>query len=91
MIATVGLGVSDLGYRIFAVLISVVSCIDVEHGFGAGIQCTSMAIAKEKQETVYHEECIYTAVYTAIALQSIHLFQKLLQKHCIFSPTHKNY
>ena len=47
-----------------------------------------MAIAKEKQETVYHEECIYTTVCTAIALQSIHLFQVLLQKHCIFSPTH---
>ena len=32
-----------------------------------------------------HEECIYTARYTAIALQSIHLFQS----HCIlYLPTH---
>ena len=37
------------------------------------------------QETVSQEECIYTAVSTAIALQSIHLFQS----HCInFSPAH---
>ena len=44
---------------------------------------------KEKQETVYQEDCIYTAVRTAIALQSIYLFQNLLQQHCIlFSPTH---
>ena len=34
---------------------------------------------------VYHEECTYTACCTAIALQSIHLFQS----HCIlFSLTH---
>ena len=55
------------------------------HGFGA------MATwpLREKEETGYHEECIYTAVCTAIALQSIRLFQSLLQKHCIlFSPTH---
>ena len=32
-------------------------------------------MAKEKQETVYHEECIITAFCTAIALQSIHLFK----------------
>ena len=44
---------------------------------------------KEKQETVYQEECINTAVCTAITLQSIHIFQSLLQEHCfIFSPTH---
>ena len=30
---------------------------------------------KEKQETVYHEECINTAVCSAIALQSIHIIQ----------------
>ena len=47
-----------------------------------------MAIAKEKRETVYHEKCINTAFCAAIALQSIHIFQSLLQKHCIFSPTH---
>ena len=76
--------ISDIAYS----LVSVVSYMDWEHGFGAWIRCTSMAIAKGKQETVYHEECIYTAVCTAIALQSIHLFQSLLQKHCIFSPTH---
>ena len=54
------------------------------HGLGAWIRCTGMA------EIVYHKECINTAICTAIALQSIHLFQSLLQKHCIviFSPTH---
>ena len=45
-------------------------------------------MAQEKEETVHYEECINTAVRTAIALQSIHLFQSLLQQHCIFSPTH---
>ena len=34
-VATVGLGVSDFGYRIFALLVSVVSCMDSKHGFGA--------------------------------------------------------
>ena len=49
----------------------------------------AMVIANEKEETVSFQECIYTAVCTAIALQSIHLFQSLLQQHCIlFSPTH---
>ena len=47
-----------------------------------------MAIANEKEETVSFQECIYTAIYTAIALQSIYLFQSLLQQHYIFSPTH---
>ena len=37
-----------------------------------------MAIAKEKEETESHEECINTAICTAIALQSIRLFQSLL-------------
>lgn len=32
------------------------------------------------REIVYHEECIYTALCPAIALQSIYLFQS----HCIF-------
>ena len=42
-------------------------------GFGAWIRCIGMvmAMAKEKQETVYQEECINTAVCTAIALQFI--------------------
>ena len=44
---------------------------------------------KEKQETVYQKECIYTAVCTAIALQSIHLFQSLLQQHCILFSCHQ--
>ena len=35
---------------------------------------------RETGETVYHEECMYTACRTAIALQSVHLFQN----HCIF-------
>ena len=78
LIATVGLGVSDFGYRIF---VSVVSCMVLEHGFGTWIQCTGMAIAKEKRETAYQEDCIYTPFCTAIALQSIRLFQSLLQKH----------
>ena len=42
-----------------------------------------MAIAKEKQETGSHEECINTAICTAIAPQSSRLFQSLL--HCICS------
>ena len=43
-----------------------------------------MAIA-EIGETVYHKECIYTACCTAIALQSIRLFQS----HCtLFRPAH---
>ena len=33
---------------------------------------------QEKEETGYHEECLYTAACTAIALQSIRLFQSLL-------------
>ena len=43
------------------------------HGFDAWTRCTGMLIAREKQETVCHEECMYTASCTAIALQSIHL------------------
>ena len=35
LLATVGLGVSDFGYCIFAVLISVVSCMDLEQKFSA--------------------------------------------------------
>ena len=54
--------------------------------FRAWIWCNGhVAIANEKEETVSFQECIYTAVCTAIALQSIHLFQSLLQQHCIFS------
>ena len=34
---------------------------------------------------VYHEECIYTARCTVIALQSIHLFQS---HDILFSPAH---
>ena len=41
-----------------------------------------MAIAKEKEETGPHEECINTAICTAIALQSIRLFQSLLYYNC---------
>ena len=86
IIATVGLGVSDFGYRIS---VSLVSCIDLEHVFGldAWILCMDSVHThghcKEKQETVYHEECINTAFCNAIALQSIHF----LQSHCIvFRP-----
>ena len=39
LLATVGLGVSDFGYRIFALLVSVVSCMiwsmNSVHGFSA--------------------------------------------------------
>ena len=30
--------------------------------------CSGMAMAKEKEETVHHKECINTAVYTTITL-----------------------
>ena len=56
-------------------------CMDLMHRHGHGKR-------EEKQETAYQEECINTAVCTAIALQSSHLFQSLLQKHCTLSPTH---
>ena len=64
-----------------------------EYEFGAWIRCIDpvhrYGHCKEKQDTLYREECINTAVCTAITLQSIHFFQSLLQKHCIlFSPTH---
>ena len=50
--------------------------MDSVRGFGAQ--------AWPWQETVYHEECISTAFCTAIALQSIYLFQS----HClIFCPS----
>ena len=66
--------------------------MDSVHGLGTGLDSHAWPWQwqeKEKQETVYHEECINTPICTAIALQSIHLFQSLLQKHCIlFSPTH---
>ena len=42
--------------------------MDSKHRFGALIRCTNMVIAKEKQEIVYHKECIYTPFYTTIAL-----------------------
>ena len=61
-----------------------VACMDSVHGFGAWIRCIGMGIAKEKQETMDHGECINTAVCKAIALRPIHLLQSLLRKHCIF-------
>ena len=54
----------------------------LRHGQGNGKKTRS-----RKQETVYHEECMNTAICTAIALQPIHLFQSLLRKYCIlFRP-----
>ena len=47
-LATVGLWVSGFGYRMFVSVVSEVSCMD--YGFGAWIQCTSMAIAKRGQK-----------------------------------------
>ena len=49
LVATVGLGVSDFGYRIFVSVVSVVSCMDCEHGFSVWIRCTNIAIAKRKR------------------------------------------
>ena len=46
--------------------VSVVSCMDM------GVQAWPW---REIGEIVYHEECIYTARCTAIALQSIRLFR----------------
>ena len=45
---TGGLVISDMAYRITR----------FTHGFGTWIRCTDMAMAKEKQETVSHEELI---------------------------------
>ena len=59
--ATVGLGLGDFVYRIIAFLVSVVPG-------KAWVRCTGMAMAKEKREIVYHEECINTAFCAAIAL-----------------------
>ena len=47
-----------------------------------------MAIAKEKEETESHEEWIDTAACTAMALQSIRLFQSLLQSIAFFFFAH---
>ena len=74
----VGLGVSDFVYRIFALFVLVVSGIDSVHGFGAWIRCIGMAMAIEKREIIYYKKYIDTTFWTAIALQSIHLFQSLL-------------
>ena len=50
--ATVGLGVSDFGYRIFGTCFGMVSGMDSVHRHGHG---------KENQETVSHEERMNTA------------------------------
>ena len=59
MIATVGLGVTDFGYRITALIVPVVSVVlcmirgmDSVHGFNAQ--------AWPWRETVYYKECINT-------------------------------
>ena len=43
--ATVGLGASDFGHRIFALLVVVVSCMNSRHGSGASNRSTGMAMA----------------------------------------------
>ena len=43
-------------------------------------------MAKEKRETVYHEECMNTAICTAIALHSIHLRSPLESLRLLFRP-----
>ena len=58
--------------------------MDSAHRYGHGH-------GQEKRETVSQWECIYTAFCTAIAPQSIHLFQSLLQSHCIFFVLLNNY
>ena len=85
IIVTVGLGVSDFGYRIFVLLISVISYMDSVQGFGAQVWPWQWQ-GKEKQETLYYKECINTAICTLIALQSNNLFQSLLEQHCFFGP-----
>ena len=41
----------------------------------------------EKQETVYHEDFMYTAVRTAIALKSIHPFRVSFSRIAFFRAT----
>ena len=83
VMTTVGLGISEFVYRIIALFVSVVSGMDSVHGLSARGWPW-----QEKKETMHEDECIYTSSCTAIALQSIHLFQSLLQNHCHFSPAH---
>ena len=66
-LATVGLGVSDFAYRIFAWLVSVLFPYmdSVQWPYSHG---------KEKEETGSYREYIYTTICTTIALQSIYLF-----------------
>ena len=52
LFATVGLGVSNFGYCIFELFVSVVLYIDPEHGFGVRIRCTGMAIEREARNSV---------------------------------------
>ena len=52
----------NFGYRIF---VSVVSCMDLEHGHGNGKKRRS-----RRRCTEYHEECINTPVGTAIRSSS---------------------
>ena len=75
-LAAEGLGVSDFVYRI-----SHYSCFGgFRHGFETMVCFMHDQATWPWRETVHNEECIYTAPRTAIALQSIHLFQS----HCIF-------
>ena len=66
-----GVSDSDIAYRIprFAV-VSV-------HGFGAWIQCTGMAITRRSRRQCPMKSAEILLSCTAIALQSIHLFQSL--------------
>ena len=77
MFATVGLGVSDFGYRIS------------HDSFRWCFDGMTMAIAKENQETVSFQECIYTSFWycncssvdsSLAESSSLHLQS--------FSPTH---
>ena len=51
IVATVGLRVSEFVYLIIALFVSVVSCIDLKHDFGAWIRYIGMTMAKEKRGT----------------------------------------
>ena len=64
--------------------------MDWDHRFGAGIRCTGMAIAKEKQGTVSYEECINPAFlhYNCSSFDSFLSESPSEALHCIFSPIH---
>ena len=87
-LATVALWVSDFEYCVFALLVSVVSCMDVKHGFGTWIRCTNMAIAKRSRSeyTIRSAETLLFALQLllsqfisfGVSFRSIFFFCRLL-------------